>query len=509
MDLLADFLSQYRPVCDPSHLPNELTRKYDLLSCLKQRGARQVLLLRDKRSLAKFILKIAPLEQKALLEREQALMMRLHGGAFPHPALCFQYGAHAFLLREYVAGRSLAEIVEDEGPLAEEQAVGCVRKALSIVRRLHGSTPPLVHRDIKPQNLILAPDGSLRLVDLDTAEDVDPGKSEDTVVLGTTATAAPEQFGYQRCDERTDVYAIGMLLTFLLTGEYAPAALKGAGVSRRLRRVIARCLRFDPRGRFPSADALAKGLDLARRPAGRLKRIAAVAITLAMAAAMVIGAPRIAGVFTAAKAVAAEPAYAFASPLVEQAVRLQLGRPFGAVTRRDLLAVSELDLFGKTPFMRWEDLDSRGRTVRIGSVQCDGYAVLGDVSDFANMPNLRRLSLYRLSIRDIGFLSGLPLTHLGLGGNRIRDLSTLANSLLLQELDISDNPVTDLGALSNCRLLTALDISATGVTQLPQWNGLNITSLEHYEMPGDADDTAMKNLSGAMPSGASGERADP
>jgi serine/threonine protein kinase len=97
-------------------------------------------------------------------------------------------------------------------------------------------------------------------VDLDTAEDVRPEKTADTVVVGTAATAAPEQFGFRRCDERTDVYAIGMLLLYLLSGEYTPSALKNASVAKPLRRIIDKSLQFDPRKRYDSVDRLMKRL---------------------------------------------------------------------------------------------------------------------------------------------------------------------------------------------------------------------------------------------------------
>lgn len=497
MDALSDFLSTYRPVSDLEHIPSALIEKVDILSCLKHRDDRQVLLLRDRLSGTRLIMKIVPLEQKSLLGREEAILRRLHDEAFPHPVICFEYGTKAFLLREYVPGRSLSELVEDEGPLAEDQAVALALKVCGVVGRLHGCTPPVIHRDIKPQNLILSPDGSLHLVDLDAAEDVCPEKTTDTVIMGTVATAAPEQFGFRRCDERTDVYAIGMLLVYLLSGEYALSALKDVLISKPLRRIMDSSLQFDPRKRADSVNRLAEHLSSrGRHNAGRLAGVSGVLLALVLAAALLFSAPRLAGFIESANAFAAEPAYAFASPLIEQAVRLQLNKPRGRITNRDLRVVTELDLCGETPFVRWEELDSRGRSVRIGGAPIDGGAVLGDGSDLQAMPNLRRLSLYRLSIQDIGFLAGLPLTHLGLGGNRIGDLSALSDCKLLQVLDVSDNPIQNLDALSGCPLLASLDISATGVVGLLPLEGMKLKSLELFDLPGGADYSVLSHLNG-------------
>ena len=506
MDALSDFLSTYRPVSDLTHIPSALIEKYDILSCLKHRNDRQVLLLQDRLNGARLIMKIVPLEQKSLLRREEAMLRRLHDEAFPHPVICFEHGANAFLLREYVPGRSLSELVEDEGPLAEDQAVALALKVCGIVGWLHGCTPPVIHRDIKPQNLILSPDGSLHLVDLDAVEDVCPEKTTDTVVMGTVATAAPEQFGFRRCDERTDVYAIGMLLVYLLSGEYALSALKDAAISKQLRRIIESSLRFDPLKRVDSVNRLAKHLSSrGRNNAGRLARMSGVLLALLLAAALLFSAPRLASFIESANAFAEEPAHAFTSPLIEQAVRLQLDKPRGRITERDLRVVTELNLCGETPFARREDLDSRGSSVLIGGAPVEGGAELGDASDLQAMPNLRRLSLYRVSIQDIGFLSDLSLTHLGLGGNRIRDLSALSDCKLLQELDVSDNPIQNLDALSGCPFLTSLDISATGVVRLQPLKGMKLKSLELFDLPGGADYSVLRQLNGLEVLGVPGQ----
>jgi serine/threonine protein kinase len=231
-----------------------------VLSCLKHAADRQVYRMSDRVSGAQFVLKLAPSAEIGALRREHDLLRRLHDEAFPHPGACFEWGGSACLMREYVPGRSLSEQVEDSGPFPEARTVEIARKVCEIVRRLHHGTPPVVHRDIKPQNLILAPDGAMRLVDLDAAQELSAEKTEDTVVMGSAATAAPEQFGYRRCDARTDVYAIGMLLIFLLTGGYSRAGLDGAPASRGLKRTIARCIRFDPLRRFKSVDQLARRL---------------------------------------------------------------------------------------------------------------------------------------------------------------------------------------------------------------------------------------------------------
>jgi len=138
VDARSDFLSRYRPAPDAT-LPEALAQRYEILSCLKRRGEGQVLLLEDRGNGSRFVMKVAPVGRKALFEREHALLMRLHDDAFPHPGLCFDDGARAYLMRQYVPGRSLKELVEDEGPLDEARAVGLARGVCAIVARLHGA----------------------------------------------------------------------------------------------------------------------------------------------------------------------------------------------------------------------------------------------------------------------------------------------------------------------------------------------------------------------------------
>jgi hypothetical protein len=265
-------------------------------------------------------------------------------------------------------------------------------------------------------------------------------------------------------------------------------------------------LQFDPRKRFGSVSRLAEQLSTPNKHSRRRLAWGSCALLAIMvAAALFFGAPHFSGFsgfLESASAFAAEPAYAFASPLIERAVRLQLNRPRGRITDRDLRVITELNLCGETPFARWEDLDSRGRTVTIGGAKADGGAVLGDASDLMALPNLRRLSLYRLSVQDLGFLSGLPLTHLGLGGNRIQDLGPLSGCKLLQALDVSDNPIQNLDALSGCPLLTSLDISATGLVRLQPLECMKLKSLEMYDLPDGADYAVLRQFGGLEAFGA-------
>ena len=478
----------------PGFPPEDL----NMISCLKERENRQVFLLRNRQDDALYVLKTAPAEDMPRLLQEYALMQALHDVAFPHPVACFQRGDRACLLREYVAGRTLAEQVQSEGPFPPRRALEIASRACGIVGILQSLTPPVVHRDIKPQNLILDEKGGLHLIDLDTAQASRPEKAFDTMVVGTERTAAPEQFGFRRCDERTDVYAIGILMVFLLTGGYDEAALDSVRLPPSLKRILRKCLAFDPSRRPASAKRLAAMLTAwKRRWSTRIKR--AAAITAALAAVLIFtqyGRPLV-RYATSAYTLAVEPEYTFASPLIEKAVRLQLGREGGKITWRDLQSVSELYLCAETPYKSWGDLESNGGNKQmLSGTPHDEYARLEDLSDLKNMPNLQKLGLNRLGLKDLTAFSGLALTHLGVGSNSISDLTPILDMQTLRALDISDNPLYGLNGLERLTQLRTLNITALPVRSLAPLAQLHLVGLDMYDVFQSLDCSALAQMEG-------------
>lgn len=470
-------------------LPDVLKSRFKVLSRLKDVGDRQVFLLQDHETGAYYALKSAPGEELPGMQREYDLLLRLHDAAFPHPAFCFLEGERAYLLREYVPGRTLEELVEGDGPLPGRRAVEIARKVCAAVDKLQVLNPPVVHRDIKPQNFLVDQDGGVHLIDLDAAEEYNPEKPFDTLVIGTSMTAAPEQFGYRRCDARTDVYAVGMLLVFLLTGGYDKTLLKQKHISCSLLRLIDKCLEFDPDRRPASARQLMDLMDAwKRRWVHRFAAVASIAVAVLLAMTIFTRGEQFVRYVESASILASEPVHTFSSPLIERAVRLQLDRPDGNITKRDLMGVTELYLCAETPFKSWSDTDAFGGWAETAQV--------GDLSDLGGMPNLRMLGLGRLGIRDLTEIGKLQLTRLCLTGNDISDLTPILGMKTLQRLDIAANPVFDLGGLEACPILEILNISMTQVTNLSALEKLHLKELYMYDMNQDLDASALARLNG-------------
>ena len=126
-------------------------------------------------------------------------------------------GGRPFIVMELVDGESLAELVHREGPLAPEQAVHLVLQACAGLEAAHQAG--LVHRDVKPGNLLLSRDGVLKIADFGIARAHDATRLTLTgTVLGTAAYLAPEQALAEEVTAAADVYALGAVLYELLTG---------------------------------------------------------------------------------------------------------------------------------------------------------------------------------------------------------------------------------------------------------------------------------------------------
>ena len=185
-----------------------------------------------------------------------------------------------FIVFEYVGGQTLKQLVATEGPLPVESALVLtiqVARGLSFAHR-NG----LVHRDVKPQNVLLNGDGQAKMTDFGIARslDVPRGLTETGTVLGTSDYIAPEQAQGQRVDEQSDVYSLGVVLYELLTGDvpfpgenFVAVAMqhindpppsvraKRPDVPPRVDAAVQRAMAKDPADRFPTMADFGRELE--------------------------------------------------------------------------------------------------------------------------------------------------------------------------------------------------------------------------------------------------------
>jgi serine/threonine protein kinase len=183
-------------------------------------------------------------------------------------------GDRYFVVMEYVDGRNLMDVVVDDGPLTPTQAVDYVRQAAEGLIYAHGEG--VIHRELSPGKLIVDPQGQLKILEMGISGLDEPSESASTDVSGGPGSAgaylAPEQCQSQpQADERTDVYALGATLYFLLAGKSPVAASASAkpadvlsqraDVPKTLVELCQKMMAPDPAERFQSAKELKEALD--------------------------------------------------------------------------------------------------------------------------------------------------------------------------------------------------------------------------------------------------------
>lgn len=242
--------------------------------------------------------------------QEAQLLARLHHPNMPRVIDHFLVPERGqYLVMDYVEGRNLQEILRRRlRPLGQDEALAIIYQVCAVLCYLHDQSPPIVHRDVKPQNIIVTPDGPVMLVDFGTSkvvyEEAGPGAETLMGLRGITpGFAAPEQYGMAPTDARCDVYSTGATLYALLTGHAPVDALLrltdklplppirqfNGAVSPAIEQVVLKALEPSVSQRLPSIDLLLEELHAAQASARRDNRPRSQgAIVLAVAGAALV-----------------------------------------------------------------------------------------------------------------------------------------------------------------------------------------------------------------------------
>jgi predicted Ser/Thr protein kinase len=200
-----------------------------------------------------------------LFEREAQLLITL-----THPQIArvldhFAEDGRNYMLVEYIHGQDMRQLVKQHGPQEELQVLRWAREIAEILDYLHGRSPPIIHRDLTPDNLVLNNDHQVVLIDFGAANEF-VGTATGTLV-GKQSYISPEQF---RCKSVTqsDIYALGGTIYYLLTG-HDPEALSqsrprelSATISESADDLVAQCTAMDLESRFKTAGQVRDAIDL-------------------------------------------------------------------------------------------------------------------------------------------------------------------------------------------------------------------------------------------------------
>ena len=277
-----------------SALPPSLEGEYYIIRCEKCAQRSSAYFCVQKATGRQVLIKLAPSpEDGETFKNEYELLKQLeqlHAPAaalFPRAVDYRELPEGFALIREYIPGQSLEAYVESEPTrpgIDRDAAIRCLTSVLEQLALLHNLRPPLIHRDIKPQNVIIDRWGKCHLIDLGIARAWQEDADADTSVMGTGITAPPEQFGYRQTDPRSDIYSTGVLLRYCLTERYDEAA--DGEIDADLRAVVRKATQFDPKKRYRRAEDMLRALKVGKAPQRRLK--AAVFTLLALAAVLAL-----------------------------------------------------------------------------------------------------------------------------------------------------------------------------------------------------------------------------
>lgn len=224
---------------------NKLFSIYDLVSVLSRKNDGCVLRLRNRRLEKDLVLRSYP---KAVAAYEGILDVQC--GSLPTIYDVISLSDGQIILEEYIDGVTVAEILEG-GCYNYSGAKKVIRSVCVALGILHERG--FVHRDVKPENIIVDTSGRVALIDFNVSRQVSSA-SRDTVIMGTVGYASPEQLGISQSDARTDIYALGVLLNVMLTGKHPSEALARG----RAGNIVRKCTSVNPDDRYRSALKLSE-----------------------------------------------------------------------------------------------------------------------------------------------------------------------------------------------------------------------------------------------------------
>lgn len=455
---------------DDSRFPYGFLADYEAMECLSSNGTGETLLVKARQTGTYFVAKCYT--DKTLISHitESDLLKNLSHLGLPVFIAEYKNDEMLCVVREYVQGIPLDRYTA-ERKLTQEQVISIGLQLCDILSYLHGQKPPIIHRDIKPQNIIVDTAGKIKLIDFGISRKYDEYAMEDTLCYGTKYFAAPEQYGFSQTDCRSDIFSLGVLLSWLLTEKLDIKIALSKIENKHLREIIKKSTSFAPENRYDSADKVKAALlniDRAKQKNALKWTIAA----LICAAFLCVG-------FFVGRYTNFTPAFftssgvSFKEPLVEQAVRLSIGKQKNeTITEEELTSVTELYIYGDKAVGNFDEFEAIGQH----KVKNDGTVHNGGIStleDLAMLKNLRKLNIAWQNISDLAPLGELrSLEQIQLKHTPIEDVAPLSSLSNLKELYLYDTSVSDMTVLSNCPMLESISAGETSITSIKAFAGI-------------------------------------
>lgn len=462
--IIGDFLNGF----DENSYCDDFLNTYEQLECLSHNEMGETLLVKEWKSGKYYVAKCYTDKKLLSHATESDLLKKLNHDGLPTFIGEYENEEMLCVVREYAEGIPLDRLGKDRCP-TEQQIISICIQLCDILTYLHGQNPPIIHRDIKPQNIILGRNCKIKLIDFGISREYDEKAQEDTVCFGTRFFAAPEQYGFSQTDCRADIFSLGVLLCWLLTGETQINKALGGISNKRVARIIKRCTAFSPDDRYKNAYDVKAALLRCNEHRNMISFFCTPAISVVSVFLIMFSTVKI--YQQQSKIVR------FQEPLLEKSVRLALSKSNNDIISQEELAnVTELYVFGDKAaanieeYMNYsDDFAAKDKNTVKGSIST--------LNDVTKLTNLRKLYLSNQNISDITPLSQLKsLECIELKHNPINDISPLSQLKLLHSLFLFDTKVSDFSVLKSCIYLTDIDAGSTQIKSMDAFSGL--TSLK-------------------------------
>ena len=248
-----EFFDELSACLDESRFPAELTDSCELMECLSHSEGCETLLAKDKECGTLYVAKCYASTHPMFGETEPEAIRALRHPGLPLFVAEYRTDTMRCVLREYIEGEPLSALPI---PLDQETVLSIGVQLCEILTYIHGQSPPVIHRDIKPQNVILSKMGKVSLIDFGISRLYSKQARADTVAFGTQAFSPPEQYGFAQTDSRSDIFSLGVLLHYLLAGNTELDHITTSPMER----IAARCTAFDPKNRYSDAASVRRAL---------------------------------------------------------------------------------------------------------------------------------------------------------------------------------------------------------------------------------------------------------
>lgn len=262
--------------------------KYEILREIGRGGMSVVYLAMDKRLNKQWAVKEFRKDEQDennkvnldSLLHEANIMKKLDHPTLPRIVDIIDDKNSVYIVMDYIEGEPLSKVLEASGAQPQEAVIEWAKQLAEVLDYLHTQNPPVIYRDMKPANIMLKPDNTIRVFDFGIAREYKEGKDGDTIALGTRGYAAPEQFGDSQTDARTDIYSFGVTLYHLLTGknpaeppyEIYPIRHWNPSLSSGLEWLIQKCTQLNPNDRYQSFAEVMYVLDNLEKFEGAYKK---------------------------------------------------------------------------------------------------------------------------------------------------------------------------------------------------------------------------------------------